>query len=212
MPRDWVQWHSAYNNPDSSLSRRLAIVQRLIRDAVDTASPGPIRLLSLCAGDGRDIADAISNHPRVRDVSGALVELDSRLVEAACAHVAAARVRLDVRCGDAADPGAFADVVPVDVLLLVGLFGNVADDDVATMIRAVPALCRSGATVIWSRHRREPDLTPKIRQWFDGARCSPIEFCSPGPASFAVASERFITSGPAPALPARFFTFRDDLW
>jgi hypothetical protein len=27
-------------------------------------------------------------------------------------------------------------------------------------------LCESGATVIWTRHRRPPDLTPQVRQWF----------------------------------------------
>ncbi len=214
MPRDWVQWHSAYNDPDSSLSHRLSIVQRLIRNAVDAAPSGPIRVLSLCAGDARDIAGALSDHPRKQDISGELVELDSRLVQDAQSNIAAAGLALAARCGDAADTKAFAHIVPVDVLLLVGIFGNVTDDDVATTIRAVPAICRPGATVIWTRHRREPDLTPRIRQWFDEASCSPIEFWSPGPASFAVASERFIADGPtrADALPARLFNFSDDLW
>ena len=213
MQRDWVQWHSAYDDPDSSLSRRLSIVQRLIRDAVDTAPSGPIRMLSLCAGDARDIAGALKDHPRAQDISGELIELDARLVQDAQANVAAAGVALDARCGDAADTEAFASVVPVDVLLLVGIFGNVTEEDVATTIRAVPAICRSGATVIWTRHRREPDLTPRIRQWFEAANCSPIDFFSPGPASFADASERFMPGGPAHALalPARLFTFRDDL-
>ena len=214
MQRDWVQWHSAYDDPDSSLSRRLSIVQRLIRDAVDTAPSGPIRMLSLCAGDARDIAGALKDHPRAQDSSGELIELDARLVQDAQANVAAAGVALDARCGDAADTEAFASVVPVDVLLLVGIFGNVTEEDVATTIRAVPAICRSGATVIWTRHRREPDLTPRIRQWFEAANCSPIDFFSPGPASFAVARERFMPGGPAHALalPARLFTFRDDRW
>lgn len=213
MPRDWVHWHSEYTDPDSSLSHRLSIVQRLIRDAVDRAPSGPIRMLSLCAGDARDIAGALTNHPRTRDISGELIELEPLLVQDAQANVAAAGVALDVRCGDAADTEAFANVVPVDVLVLVGIFGNITEDDVATTIRAVPAICRSGATVIWTRHRRAPDLTPKIRQWFKEAYCSPIDFSSPGPTSFAVASERFIGDGPAQTqvLPARLFTFRDDL-
>ncbi len=104
MSRDWVQWHSAYDDPESSLSRRLSIVQRLIRDAVDTAPSGPIRLLSLCAGDARDMADAMNGHPRAQDISGALIELDPRLVLDAQANVAAAGVALDVRCGEPEGP------------------------------------------------------------------------------------------------------------
>jgi hypothetical protein len=31
---------------------------------------------------------------------------------------------------------------------------------------AASALCRPGATVIWTRGRRPPDLTPQVRAWF----------------------------------------------
>jgi hypothetical protein len=207
-----VEWHAAYDDPDSSLSRRLAIVQQLIRLALDTAPPGPVRVLSLCAGDARDVTGAVRDHPRSRDISGALIELDERLARDALANVASAGVALDVRCRDAADPVEFADVVPVDLLLLVGILGNVADRDVASTIAAVPALCRSGATVIWTRHQRDPDLTPIIREWFDGAGCSCVEFLSPDAGSFAVGSERVAERRPPTALPSRLFVFRDDLW
>jgi len=56
--------------------------------------------------------------------------------------------------GDASDPNIFADLAPVDVLLLVGIFGNIADSDVQRLISTVPAICRPGATIIWTRHRR----------------------------------------------------------
>jgi hypothetical protein len=32
-------------------------------------------------------------------------------------------------------------------------------------VQAVPTLCRADATVIWTRHRRPPDLTPQVRAW-----------------------------------------------
>jgi hypothetical protein len=44
-------------------------------------------------------------------------------------------------------------VLPADVLLLCGIFGNVSDGDIRRTVQAVPALCRAGATVIWARPR-----------------------------------------------------------
>jgi hypothetical protein len=207
-----VAWHAAYDDPTSSLSRRLAVVQQRIRLALDAAPPGPIRVLSLCAGDARDATGALRGHPRVHDVSGVLVEFDEHLARAARANVAAAGVSLVVRRGDAADTRVFTDVVPVDVLLLVGIFGNITDEDVAATVATVPALCRSGASVIWTRHRRAPDLTPRIRDWFDLAGCESVDLSSPEGESFAVGTERVATSSPLPVVPHRLFTFRDDLW
>ena len=33
--------------------------------------------------------------------------------------------------------------------------------------------------MIWTRHRREPDLTPQIRAWFTGAGFEELAFGSP---------------------------------
>ena len=59
-----------------------------------------------------------------------------------------------------------ADALPADVLLLCGIFGNVSEGDIERTAGAAAALCRGGATVIWTRHRRPPDLTPQVRAWF----------------------------------------------
>ena len=50
MSRDWARWHDAYEDPDSPLSIRLALVRRHLSDALTGAPPGPIRVVSLCAG------------------------------------------------------------------------------------------------------------------------------------------------------------------
>src|SRR6266511_1793903 len=49
-----------------------------------------------------------------------------------------------------------------------GVFGNIPDDDVHRTIDALPQFCARDATVIWTRHRGPPDLTPTIRGWFAG--------------------------------------------
>jgi hypothetical protein len=74
---EWVEWHERYK-PGSPLARRLEVVQGLIRSALDASPPGPIRLVSMCAGDGRDILGVLPGHPRQADVHARLVELPSR--------------------------------------------------------------------------------------------------------------------------------------
>jgi hypothetical protein len=72
--------------------------------------------------------------------------------------------------GDAGTTAAFAEVVPVDVLLLCGIFGNVEDDDVERTVRAVPSLLAHGGTVLWTRHRGAPDASGAVRHSFASGR------------------------------------------
>jgi hypothetical protein len=211
VTRDWVQWHRAYDDPSSPLSQRRSAVGRLIRSALDAAAPGPITVVSLCAGDGRDLALGAADHPRVADLSGTLVELDPRLAADATVAMAGLRATIRVEVADAGDPDRFRHALPADLLLLCGIFGNISDDDIRRTIAAVPAMCRTGATVIWTRHRREPDLTPSIRAWFDAAGCESTGFVSPASGSFAIGCERVTVSSTAP-MPTRLFGFLDDLW
>jgi hypothetical protein len=176
---DWTGWHAQYEDPSSPLSQRLAAVQQQIALALDRAPAGPVRLLSLCAGQGRDVLPVLSTHPRGRDVRGRLVELDPGLVAAARE---AAPPSIDVLTADAGTPAAHTDAVPVDLLLLCGIFGNVPDEDVERTVTAVPSLLATGGTVVWTRHRREPDLTPQVRAWFAAAGVAETAFvAAPGP-------------------------------
>ena len=95
----------------------------------------PARVLSLCAGDGRTCSPELAARPRLApDVL--LVERDETLAGQARSAAAALGVgRVDVRAADAARPASFADALPVDLLLLCGIFGNVADEDIR---RTVP--------------------------------------------------------------------------
>ena len=74
--------------------------------------------------------------------------------------------RIDVRCADAGESNAYIGTVPADLVLLCGIFGNLADEDVARTIAAAPQLCSRDATVIWTRSRSDPDPVPSIRETF----------------------------------------------
>lgn len=69
------EWFRHYDDPGSEVAQRLPVVREQIRVAVESAPPGPIRVVSLCSGDGRDLIGALANHPRRDDVRGRLIEL-----------------------------------------------------------------------------------------------------------------------------------------
>jgi hypothetical protein len=77
---DWRAWHEDYEDPDSALGRRLVPAQEQVCAALDRADPGPIRAISVCAGQAHDLPGVLTGHPRRADVSARPVELDERNV------------------------------------------------------------------------------------------------------------------------------------
>jgi hypothetical protein len=190
----WQAWHDDYADPNSDLSKRLAAVIMRLRKAVSAAPAGPIRLLSLCAGQGHDVIGALADHPRRDDVTGLLVEFDDENVAVARKRLAAAGITgLEVRQGDAGDTATFADAVPADLVLLCGIFGNVPMADIERTANRAASLCAPNATLFWTRHRKEPDATPIIREWFAAAGFEELAFDAPSDAVFAVAVDRLVT-------------------
>lgn len=206
---DWVAWHGAYDDPASALSRRLVVVRRRLAAALDARSGDRVRLLSLCAGDGRDVIPVLAARRASTPVTAVLIERDPVLAAQA---VAAAREAgadgVEVRQADAGAPAAYADAVPADVLVLCGIFGNVDDDDIRRVVAAVPALARPGGTVVWTRGGSPPDKRPDVRRWFAEAGFEELSFDG-APQPFGVGVHRVPTApaGPPPPLPARLFTF-----
>ena len=203
---DWHAWHEAYDDSESDLARRLAVVRERIARILDAAPPGRIKVLSICAGQGRDLLGALDGHPRGADVRALLVELDPRNAEAA--HQEALRLGLDgveVLVGDASLTSQYGALAPADLVLACGLFGNITAQDIQRTIGHLAALCRSGGTVVWTRHRQEPDLVPAVCDWFaeDGFT---LESVTP-PGQTAVGVHRN-TGRPRRLAPgARMFTF-----
>jgi hypothetical protein len=207
-PRDWIAWHQDYADADSPLSRRLAIVQAQVARAVEARRDAPIRVLSLCAGEGRDLIEPIARLGAGARVSGRLVELDPTLAGRARAGVGAAGLTgLEVREGDAGTTSACEGAAPADLVLACGVFGNISDADIRTTVRALPSLCAERATVIWTRHRRPPDLTPTIRRWFRAAGFRHEAFIRVPDSPASVGVERFVGT-PAPfTAGVRMFEF-----
>jgi hypothetical protein len=171
--RDYLAWHELYDDPGSSLSRRLALVQEVLRAELD-ARPGPVRVLSVCAGDGRDILGVLAEREDAARVAVTLVEVLPELVERARSAAAGVAAEVEVLAADAGRSGTYVGLatVPGDVVLLVGVLGNISEADVAATVAAMPGLCASGATLVWSRGRSldgADDFVTPVRKAFSAA-------------------------------------------
>lgn len=207
--RDWVDWHREYDDPASRLSRRLAVVQRRLREALD-ANPGPIRLISMCAGEGRDVVGVLREHPRRDEISATLVEADPRNARTARESAARAGLRgVTVIEADAADSSAYAAAVPADIILACGIFGNISDSDISRAIAQMPMLASAGATVLWTRGFRSPDraILGLVSGWFADAGFEQTSLDAPDEWGYSVGVQRLVGS-PRPFEPGvPLFTF-----
>jgi hypothetical protein len=206
---DWAAWHDAYDDPDSSLSRRLRIVQDEIRRALPARAHHPFRVLSLCAGRGDDLIGALRDYPYAHMVQARLIERDARNVRALARAARDAGLELEIVKGDAGDPSLHAGAAPADLVLLCGVLGNISDADVRATVCAMTQLCEAGGTVIWTRTRRPPDITPRVRRWFAEVGFKRLAFIAPENELFSVGACRFLGE-PQPLSSARpLFTFVD---
>ena len=202
-------WHEAYDDPSSSLARRLEVVRRRLSAVLDCALGDRQQLLSLCAGDGRDVIPVLAARALPPLVSAVLIEQDQGLSLRATEAAAAAGLNtVEIRCADAGDPDSFNDALPVDVLLLCGLFGNIEHGRVKDVIEIVPHLLAKGGHVIWTRGGSDPDRRPEIRDWFRATGLA--EVCFDGaPERFGVGVNQLVSGKPSMPrrLPHRLFTF-----
>ena len=211
----WVRWHAPYDDPASNLSLRLQTVQAMVRSVLDgfpSERADPIRIVSLCAGQGRDVIDVVATHPRRDLVSALLVELDPALVAFARARADAAGVGGQVRVveGDASLTHWYQHQVPADLVLACGVFGNISAADITATVRALTGFLRPGADVIWTRHRRPPDATPAIRADFAAAGFDEVAFVAPERTVMTVGHHR-LTGTVTPFDPGRkLFDFVGD--
>lgn len=207
--RDYRAWHRDYDDPASALSQRLRIVQQRLADQLDAAPAGPLRLISICAGQGRDVIPVLARHPRGGDVRATLLEIDSANVADARQQASSAGLKqVAVIQADASTSDPYEAYVPADILLACGVFGNISDSDLENTIRHLSMLCRPGASVIWTRHWKRPEIVSSIRKWFEESGFDDLGFekldneakMGVGVSRLRGTPERFVSG-------YRFFTF-----
>lgn len=164
--RDWRAWHDAYAQPGSDLSRRLRLLQGELSSWLDEPPGEALTVVSVCAGQGHDLLGVLA------------------------ARQAGLR-QVEIVQADAGALSTYDGLVPADLVLLAGVFGNISDADVRRTIGALPQLCAPGGTVLWTRTRRDPDLTPAVRRWLRDEGFSEQAFLAAADVLFCVGVHRF---------------------
>jgi len=148
----WSRWpEEAYKQ--ERYQQRLLTVQEHLAECLEAVPIGSVHITSMCAGDGRDVTGVLRSHPRRKDVSARLVELDRRSV--------AIGVRRSIDAGlehavtflnkDATAYATYKDIGPADIVLVCGVWGHVPTHERARLVRAITSLCKPGGAVIWTR-------------------------------------------------------------
>jgi hypothetical protein len=187
------------------------VVRAEIEAALDRLPSATWKVVSLCAGDGRDLLGVLEGHPRHLDVRGLLIELDPVLSQTGRdAYRAAGIDGVEVRTGDAGDASHYRGW-RADLLLVCGVLGNLTEDGVFTLIDRLPSLCAPGATLVWTRHRRPPDLTPRIRSALADIGFEEVAFHSLETSWGCVGSTRWTGSDAGVTTGGRLFEFVPDV-
>lgn len=206
-PLDWQAWHASYDEPDSRLARRLVVVQRRLREAIEHHA-GPIRVISMCAGQGRDVIGVLAEHPRRNEITATLVELEPANAASATRAAAGAGLdRVEVRVADAAMSESYVGAAPAEIVLACGVFGNIPDDEVRSTIAWLPALCSPGATVLWTRGaERDRDTRAMVRRWFAESGFEEVAYDGP-PETYGVGAVRLAAKPTGLLAGRRLFRF-----
>ena len=148
----WSDWpEAAYKK--QRYRQRLCEVQSHFRESLDTAPPGPIQVVSMCAGDGRDVISVLQSHPRRNDVTAWLVENNAQSFAYGLRRTANAGLqnRVTFLNEDATEYATYKDIVPSDILLVCGVWGHVPKNERTQLVHAIACLCKPGGAVIWTR-------------------------------------------------------------
>ncbi|MFO1476082.1 MAG: AMP-binding protein [Verrucomicrobiota bacterium] len=190
---NWSDWHSQYNHLPS-LQARLERVRAEVAAALAEAPAGALRVLSLCAGDGRDLAAVLETHPRRAEVSATLLEIDPDSVARGRSAAASLPSRMEFLQVDAAQARHYEGRVPADLVLLSGFLGHLRHESALGLVRSLPMLCRPGGSVIWNRHLVVYDGREQVRRLqraFVEAGFEEASYGITAPDGFAVGRARF---------------------
>ena len=138
-------------------------------------------------------------------VRATLIELHPELAAAAAASARGAGLAVDVRTADAGLADSYRSAVPADLVLLVGILGNIDDDGLRRTVAAAPQLCARGATLLWSRGAHGDDHNELVRGLLAAAGFAEAGYDEHDGAALGVA--RFVGEPQPLRVGERWFTF-----
>lgn len=196
MPKDWRDWHIHYDNPNSSISLRLELVQRDLRRALAEApndENGIVNLITMCAGEGRDVLPVLAQDSIDRSVKAILVEYDKSLAQRARTAVQDLRLsEVEVKTADAGITDTYRDLPLAQILTVCSVFGNIRVEDMRRTVATLPALIANDGIVIWTRAGHDQSL--EVRKVFLDHGFSEMSFTSTTDDMFWVGMHRLADS------------------
>jgi amino acid adenylation domain-containing protein len=192
---NWSDWHKDYDQVPS-LQARLKLVGEQIAGSLDEFPPGPLQIVSICSGDGRDVISALQDHPRRNEVTVTLLDHDAESIARgrATANEAGLGQQLRFIQADATLARNYLGATPADLVLLSGFLGHLPHQDVPRLIENLPMLCKKGGCVIWNRHlliHQGREQVPAIREFFRKSSFAEVHYTTTGTDGFAVGRVRF---------------------
>ncbi|MCC5635040.1 class I SAM-dependent methyltransferase family protein [Nostoc sp. CHAB 5844] len=210
MPKDWFEWHDLYKT-EPRLQQRLEIVREYIAHSLNVSPPGVIRVVSVCAGDGRDLLGTLANHPRAQDVYARLVELNPQLVERGRATIESLSLAKQIEFinGDATITANYLGAVPADIVIVCGVFGNLADEnELNRLLGNLSFLSKQGAFVIWTRgHSNGIPHSETVRKSLRESGFAEVNFKLTGTGDMGVGIHRYLGETVAEPKEQQFFVF-----
>jgi hypothetical protein len=195
MPKDWYEWHDLYNT-EPILQQRLEIVREYIAYSLNALPDGAIRVVSVCAGDGRDLLGTLKNHPRAKDVSARLVEINSNLVERGRATIESLGLAKQIEFinGDATLATNYVGAVPADIAIACGVLGHVAEKiELNRLINNLSFLSKKGAFFIWTRgHSDGIFYSDNVRKILSASGFEEVNFKLTATGNMAVGIHRYL--------------------
>lgn len=187
---DWTDWHKLYD-AGMQLDARLSIVRKQIRVALENCTVGPIQIVSVCAGDGRDVMGALVDHPRREDVTAWFLDTDEASLSRGRAEAAQTGLgdRMKFLCADAAQASSYRGIVPADLVIVSGMLGHLSAASLPVLLENLRMLCRAGGGVIWNRHlvlNHGAEKAAFIRRKLQELPFAEVQYEETGEAGFAV--------------------------
>lgn len=210
MLKDWFEWHDLYNT-DAKLQQRLQIVREYISYSLDASPPGIIRVVSVCAGDGRDLLGTLENHPRAKDVHARLVELNPQLVERGRAAIESLGLTKQIEFinGDATSSSNYIGAVPADIVIVCGVFGNLTNEaELNRLLGNLSFLSKQGAFVLWTRgHSNGIPYSETVRKFLGKSGFEEVNFKLTATGDMGVGIHRYLGRNVVAPIEEQLFVF-----
>ena len=173
---DWFEWHSVYDNPNISLKIRLAVIADFLKFAWENL-PRELRILSICAGQAREIEKAVSEGNLDHRSGIDLLDLSEANLAIAVRRLAPlSKGTVTSHVCDAGHSSSYEGHVPANCLVIVGVFSNLSLAHAQRLVARLPQFCSPGAYVIWTRKRDDTDSAGNLRAAFGIAQFRLVRF------------------------------------